>query len=84
MFDFICHPQLMRDILGDYLNFALRKKRFSMQNLYEVKSGRLIKKLEEIVQETQSHINECEVNKIFLFKSIILIKLLYRTALREE
>ena len=61
MYDFICHPQLMRDILGDYLNFALRKKRFSMHNLYEIKSGRMKAKLENIVQETQNHINECEV-----------------------
>jgi hypothetical protein len=79
MYDFICIPQIMRDILGDYSNFALRKKRFSMQNLYEIKSGAIMPILEKIIQDTQLHINDCEVIKIYfysIFKNIIYIGVL--------
>ena len=53
-----------------------------MQNLYEIKSDRMITKLENIIKETQNHIEDCEVT--FLICLLQLIKLLNRTALKEE
>lgn len=63
MYDFICDVDFMKNILGEYYNFAFNTDILSLKNLYEIHNGILNPILENIIKVAVKHVNDCKVFK---------------------
>lgn len=79
MYDFICDPTILSNLLQNNLNLFLRKNIVSLKNCFEIKDGTLIKYLFSVYNFGLAHIKNCEVDIFFCnFKQY------FRSATKKE
>ena len=61
MYDLICDPIILSNLMQNNLHLFLRKNIVSLKNCFEIKDGSLTKYLTSIYNFGLSHIKTCEV-----------------------
>lgn len=61
MYDFLCDPHIISDLLQNNIHLFLKRNILSLKNFFEIKEGKLILCLKEIYNEGFSHIMACKV-----------------------
>lgn len=62
MYDFLCDPHVISDLLQNNIHLFLKRNILSLKNFFEIKDGKLILILKGIYKQGLSHILTCQVN----------------------
>jgi len=66
IYDMICNPSLVQELMTDKINLVLKENLFSLENLLDIYNGALIKLLNKCIFLLVRHVEHCEVSFIFL------------------
>lgn len=61
MYDLICDPSILLDLLQDHSNLALEQNLLSLWNFKEINDGSLFRFMEKVYFLCENHIFKCKV-----------------------
>ena len=68
MYDYICDPNIMEDLLGTEMHLIVKKNIFTLINIMNISNGTLIERFKSFIKLLyESHIKSCAVNNNLLF-----------------
>ena len=60
LYDTICRPSIVADLMPNYLNLLLKKNMLSVKNFVEIESGTLLSKMNEWLHQFKDHFEGCD------------------------
>ena len=60
LFDSICRPSIVADLMPNYLNLLLKKNLLSVKNFVEIESGSLLHRMNDWLSQFKEHFLGCE------------------------
>ncbi len=60
LYDSICRPSIVSDLMPSYLNLLLKKNLLSVKNFIEINQGSLITRLKDWLKQFKDHFRGCE------------------------
>lgn len=67
MYDLVCEPAILLDMLQDRANLALQQNLLSLADFLEISDGSLLRFAEKVCFLAENHIFKCKVS-VFLIK----------------
>lgn len=61
IYDMICNPGLVQELMQDRINLVLKENLFSLENLLEIYNGALTKLITKYITLLTRHVDQCQV-----------------------
>lgn len=84
MYETICDPSIVEDILQDKSNFALKRNIFSMKNISEIMNNQMLHFINKSFDFIMKHFKICEVINIFSYKYLFTYIIFYYSYVKND